>query len=84
MSFRRPSRAEVSRYLANHATDREARRQAALQAMADYPGGLPPMAALGWDIGLLVGLEKDGLAVRLPRDRLGDLRFTLNPESHAK
>ncbi len=81
MSLNRPSRAQVSRYLASHAIDREARRQAALQAMADYPGGLPPMAALGWDIGLLVGLEKDGLAVRLPRDQLGDLRFAIAPAS---
>lgn len=36
-----------------------------------------PLSGLGWGLGLLVGLEKDGLAVRLPRDALGDLRFTL-------
>lgn len=77
MSFRRPSRAQVAAYLSRHAQDREARREAALAAMREWPDGMPPLSGLGWGLGLLVGLEKDGLAVRLPRDALGDLRFTL-------
>ena len=54
---------------------REARRLGALVLMREWPGGLPPCAAMGADIGTLRGLVKDGLATELPRDNLGDPRF---------
>lgn len=53
------------------------RRAAALVAMADWPGGLPPLAVMGYDSGVLFGLARDGLALKLPRDRVGDHRFVL-------
>lgn len=63
----------------------QARRVArfdALRLMAETPAGIPPAKALGRDIGLLVGLEVDGFAVRLAqRDpRLGDLLFVITDE----
>lgn len=73
------SPAEAARKAAN----REARRVAALAAMAEWPQGLPPLCGLGWDVGLLIGLEKDGLAVRRPRDALGDLRFEITDEGRS-
>lgn len=55
----------------------EARRELALARLADWPQGMPPLCDT--HIGTLVGLEKDGLAQRLPeRDPVvGDLRFVL-------
>jgi hypothetical protein len=68
------------------AAEREAlrrhRRYVALQLMSGCgPEGLPPHADGGRNVGLLVGLESDGLAIRLKaRDAIGDLRFEITDE----
>lgn len=61
------------------AARRDELRAEALRLMAEWPNGLPPLFhATGISTGILVGLERDGLAVRLPeRDRLDDPRWTL-------
>jgi hypothetical protein len=74
---RRRSREVSPRLAAEIEQQRQDRRAAALAAMADWPEGMPPLACMGWHVGVLVGLERDGLCVRLPRDNLGDLRFAL-------
>ena len=67
------------------AARRDHLREEALRLMAEWPGGLPPLSiAAGITAGILVGLERDGLARRLPgRDRIGDPRWVLNHQQEA-
>jgi hypothetical protein len=66
------------RSLADREQARLVARYDALRLMAETPIGISPAAALGRNIGLLVGLERDGFAERQPsRDRLDDLVFTI-------
>jgi len=59
---------------------RQERIAATLARLRDWSAGMPPLAAIGSDIGTLVGLEREGLVRRLGRDQLGDLRFVLTAD----
>jgi hypothetical protein len=54
-----------------------------LERLQEWPEGMPPLAAVGSDIGILRGLADKGFAEILPRDRIGDLRFRLTEAGRA-
>lgn len=60
-------------------------RYEALRLMAETGEGITPAANLGRGIGLLVGLEHEGLAARTgTRDRLGDPVFIITDAGRAR
>jgi hypothetical protein len=62
---------------------REEARREALRLMLDWPQGLPPLRFIGLNTGILFGLERDGLAVMIGRDRLDEPRFAATPAGAA-
>lgn len=64
--------------------DRIAAYEKALPLVIEWgEKGMPPCAAIGCHIGILVGLVGKGFAEELPRDRIGDLRFRATPKALA-
>lgn len=62
---------------------RERARRAALETMATT-ASIAPCAAVGMHVGVLLGLERDGLAEQLPdRDAIGDRRFSITAAGRA-
>lgn len=69
-------------YMRQYNAKRDEARARALEACQAI-GTIAP--AIPWHMGILVGLEKDGLLARLPdRDRLDDERFELTPAGKAQ
>ncbi|MBX3481631.1 MAG: hypothetical protein KF842_14665 [Caulobacter sp.] len=73
----RTPRTAAGNLAAERRDQHQKRRYEAMRLMIERGAlGLSPNTAEGRDVGLMVGLEKDGLALRRPeRDRIGDLVF---------
>lgn len=66
-----------------YAEQREAARRLALETLSGT-ADIAPCSAVGMHVGVLLGLERDGLVRQLPgRDRVGDRRFAITDAGRA-